>query len=500
MARLRTDVAVNLLGQGWAAAISLLFVPLFVARLGIEGYAVIALLPLCTSLIQVLDCGLALTLNREMARVSAIGTPTATRSAAWTLQAVHLSVGTLLGVATIALLPAVGLAWLQQPSLPRAAFREALVVLAIAVAVHWPIPLFQNGLMGLGRQSRVNGLIAINATILNVGAAAIITLWSPNPAAFLLWAAACALMHAIALALVFWRALPPARVRPKFEPDYLRSVLRFSGGAAGIGVTGVILTHLDRLVASRLLSLEQFGYYGLAVTIGRSVYLLIAPVFSAAFPRLSALIARKDYAGLSVVYSSATQVMCVAIFPLTAVVLWMGFDLAQAWLGDARTARAVSDIAAALAIGAAINGVMHMPYGLQLASGLTRLGLQINLALVAMSIPAAVFLCKQFGALGLALTWPLINAVYFLVGVPLTHRAVGFGRALPWFVGDVAPTVLVSFATVGAVHSVLGVGSTRLASTAAVLAGLVLGYAAAALAADRFRSQLLLWMRGRAVK
>lgn len=491
MARLRTAVAVNVLGQGWAAAISLSFVPFFVSRLGIEGYAVIALLPLCTALLQVFDGGLAMTLNREMARLSAVGSAAEMRSAAWNLQVVHLAAGGVLALAAIAFLPTVGIAWLQQPQIPRATLSEALLFLSVAVAVHWPIPLFQNGLMGLGRQSKVNGLLAANATVLNVGAAALVAAGSPTPSAFLLWATASALLHAATLAVIFWRCLPPADSRPEFEPRYLRSVLRFSSGAAGIGVTGVILTHLDRLVASRLLTLEQFGYYGLATTIGRSAYLLIAPVFSAVFPRLSALVARKDPASLAAVYSSATQMMCVAMLPLTAVVFWMGFDVAYAWLGDVAIANAVSAAAAALAVGAAINGVMHLPYGLQLAHGLTNLGLRINLVLVGVSVPAAILLCEAFGPMGLALTWPLVNIFYFVVGVPLTHRILNIDGTSSWVLRDVLPSAVMSFAAVGIAHGILRTGTTRIESASLVLVGLCLAYPAAAVAASKFRSQLL---------
>jgi len=491
MARLRTDVVANILGQGWAVAISLLFVPFFVSRLGIESYAIIALLPLCTALLQVLDGGLAVTLNREMARLAPSTAPHEARSTAWTLQVVHLSAGIFFGLSAIALLPMAGMAWLQPKEVSASELHGALLLLAITVALQWPIPFLQNGLMGLGRQPKVNGLLAVYSTVLNVGAAVLITFADSSVSTFLGWAGACAMMHSIALAIVFWRSLPCPIVPVHFEIRRLREVMSFSAGAAGIGITGVILTHFDRIVGSRLLTLEQFGYYGLAATVGRSAYLLIAPVFSATFPRLSALVARPDQAGMHTLYSSATQIMCVAIFPLTAVVVWMGFDLGYAWLGNASTAGAIAEVAAVLSIGAALNGVMHLPYGLQLAHGMTRLGLQINVALVALSLPVAVLLCRQFGPIGLAATWPLTNALYFMVGVPLTHRMTGFGRALSWIGQDILPAAIASFTTVGVIHAAMGSSQTRLGAITVLLCSLVAGYASTAVAATKVRQELI---------
>lgn len=489
MPRLRTDVVVNTLGQGWAVAISLLFVPFFVNRLGIEGYAVIALLPLATALIQVLDGGLALTLNREMARTAASGAPDQARSTAWTLQIVHLSAGVVVGLSTLALLPAAGMAWLQPKDMAAADLHVNLLLIAAAVALQWPIPLFQNGLMGLGKQAQVNGLLAVNSTVLNVGAAAWITFGSQTVSSYLMWAGACALLHSIALAIVFWRALPLASAPVCFELGRLRALWRFSGGAAGIGVTGVILMHVDRIVASRLLSLEQFGYYGLATTIGRSVYLLIAPVFSAVFPRLSALVARKDIAGLTALYSAGTQFMAVAIFPLTAIVFWMGFDLAFAWLGNAETARSITHAAALLALGAALNGVMNLPYALQLAWGLVRLGVGLNVMLIAVAVPAAFVLCLEFGPAGAAASWLLTMVIYFAAGVPLTHHMTRVGRPITWMLRDVLPPAAVSFASVGVVHAAVGSLSSRLDSAIALILAACIAYGLALLSAPILRRE-----------
>ena len=48
---------------------------------------------------------------------------------------------------------------------------------------------------------------------------------------------------------------------------------------------------MDKLVLSRLLSLEDFGYYSLAGVAAAGLQYLIAPFFSAAFPRFAQLIA-----------------------------------------------------------------------------------------------------------------------------------------------------------------------------------------------------------------
>lgn len=490
MATLSSDLAVSLVGQGWAAAVGLAFIPFYVAHLGIDGYALIALLPLLTAMCLVLDGGLALTLNREMARLRT-GEPAHVREVAAIIVVAHLLIGTLAGSALIALLPTLGAQWLQHDGTAAPALHKNLLLMAVTLVLQWPVPLLQNGLIGLGKQAFVNLSLATHATVLNVGAATLIVLHDPATETYLAWASACAVAHAIGLGLAFQRWLPAAPGPLKLRVSLLRQVAAFSGGAAGIGFAGVLLTHLDRLIASRLLTLEQFGYYSIAATVGRTVYLLIAPVHSAVFPRLTALVSSRDQVALEHAYSLGTQMMCVAVFPLAAVIVWMDSDLALAWLGDPRTAASVAGVAGIIAAGSALNGLMHLPFALQLAHGHTKPALLISMGLLAGALPTAYALFSLLGPIGLAATWLLLNVVYALVGAPLTQAIVGRGSVLQWVRNDVAGPLAAAFSSVGVAHALLGDATARGGSAIDVLIGLAVGFVFTILAAPRVRTSML---------
>ncbi len=495
MPRLRSDVIANLLGQGWAVLVGLLFVPFFLGQLGAERFALIALLPVATALTQVLDFGLAVTLNRQLARSLAADAGSA-RATAITLGALHLAIGAVVCALALGLGATVGPAWLNAPAqMGRAEFERAVLLLAIAAVLQWPLPLFQNGMMGLGRQARVNALLAVHATVANAGAALLVLSLDATLTVYLIWFAACAAVHTAVAGCMLWRALPAATGRVRFDPALLRSSWQFSGGAAGIGITGVLLIHADRLIASRLLTLEQFGYYGVASTIGRSLYLLIAPVYSAVFPRLSGLVAQSDVARAAALYSSASQLMAFAIAPPAAVIFWLGFDAAHAWLGSTAAAQAVAALAAALALGSMFNGFMNLPYARQLAHGVTRIGLGTNLLLLAVSLPAAFALHGAFGAVGVASTWLVINVLYFAVGTPLTHYVLRVPGAAHWALVDVLPPTIAAFAIAGAFHAAVGAGGSRIGSGLLVGTALVLSYASALLVAPAVRREAVALVR-----
>jgi O-antigen/teichoic acid export membrane protein len=490
MARLRRDLLASLLGQGWAVAIGLLFVPFFVSRLGVDGYGLIALLPLFAALYFVLDCGLAITMDREMARLKSISPATASDTA-WTIVVAHLALGVPLAVAVTLVLPAVGPQWLRHEGTATTDLQRTLHYMALALTLQWPVPLLQHGLMGLGRQTLVNGILAAHATALNIGAALLVVHYQPSVPTYFQWASLCAVVHVAVLGLAFKRSLPAAPGPVRVTLARLRHIASFSGGAAGIGLTSVLITHVDRLLASRFLSLEQFGYYSIAATLGRSVHLLIAPIHSALFPRLTALAGGTERAALANLYALGTQTMSVAILPLAAVIVWMDFELAYGWLGDAAVAAGIVGIAGFIAAGSALNGLMHVPFALQLAHGKTRPGLAISIGLLLVSLPSAILLFEGFGPIGLAATWLVLNALYAAVGVPLTHRITRLGTATRWVRDEVALPLVAAFGSVGLLHMFIGHGTSRFASLAIVALALGIGYLAAIVSASRVRTALV---------
>jgi O-antigen/teichoic acid export membrane protein len=154
------------------------------------------------------------------------------------------------------------------------------------------------------------------------------------------------------------------------------------------------------------------------------------------FPRFSALAAGTQDA-LKDLYYRCTQLMAVLILPLAAVLALFSTEILQLWTRNAEVARNAGPIMALLVVGSALNGLMTLPYALQLAHGWTSIGLRIAVFLLIISVPAVWLMAKYYGAVGAAFVWPGLNGIYMLVGVPLTHRRLLKGGAWRWL-GEVS--------------------------------------------------------------
>ena len=269
-------------------------------------------------------------------------------------------------------------------------------------------------------------------------------LFSPTITAFFAWQVLVGAVNVAIVTILMWRSLPHRDRAPRFDFGLLRSVWKFAAGMGGLGLSAIILTQLDKVILSKLLSLEMFGYYTLAGVLGRSLYVLITPVFNAFSPRFSTLVARDDEDALKRLYHRGSQLMATLVIPVAAVVSFFAYDVLVLWTGSAETARNAAPVASVLVIGTALNGLMNLPYALQLAYGWTQIGLYINSFFITI-----VYATLHYGPVGAAAVWVALNTIYMLAGVPLTHRRLLKGEAWHWFRDDICPPLLATLLVVG---------------------------------------------------
>jgi O-antigen/teichoic acid export membrane protein len=494
MSRVRSNVVANIAGQSTSILLSLLCTPFYIKLLGIEAYGLLAFFLLVQTIAVVLDFGLGGTLTREVARHRAAvshAEAVSFRSFVVTLERWYWTLGAALGLTLLFVLPEMVHWWLRPQAITEPEMTAAARTFALLAALQWPSVFYQSALSGMQRQVALNAINIPFATLGSLGGVLFIWLGPRSVAALLGWQAACACASLLVTYAYFWRNIGFERHATAARLDVLSRHWRFSAGLSGISVTGLILMHTDKLLLSRLLPLQAFAHYSLAVTVAKGLYVLISPVFSAYFPRLSSLAAKGDEDSLRACYHTATQLMAALILPLALVIAFFPDELARLWLRDAALAAEIGPLATWLVVGTCLNGLMNIPFALQLARGRTRIGLLINVALVALIVPSTIYAATQYGAIGGAAMWAILNAIYLAVGLPVTHRLLLRDSLTQWLTQDVLPPFVASLMVVVAARILLPAES----GTAVVVVTLVVCWLLAAAAAFASARQTRLWVQ-----
>lgn len=450
MSIIKQNIIANFGGNVWTGLMGLVFVPLYIHFMGIEAYGLVGIFAGLQAIFALLDMGLSNTLNREMARLSIQNDKSQVmRDLVRTLEIPYWAVGLLIAGIVILAAPFIAFRWVNVQELSPQTVQTAVMIMGFSIAFQWPLTFYSGGLMGLQRQVLLNTVNALMATFRAIGAVLVLWLISPTVEAFFSWQIVISLCHTSLMAFFLWRSLPGSPGKPRFQHELFLMIWRFAAGVTGITVLATLLTQADKIILSRMLSMEMFGYYTLAHVMAMTLYRFIGPVFSAVYPRFTNLVALQKEQELKTLYHMSAQLVSVLVLPTAIVVALFSKEILLLWTQNPMTAGKSYLLVSILVIGTALNGIMNIPYALQLASGWTRLAFWVNLISVLVLVPLMIFLAKYFGALGAASVWVILNGGYVLFAVQIMHRRLLPTEKWRWYLQDVGLPLGASFLVAG---------------------------------------------------
>src|SRR5215475_4531068 len=442
---IRKNIAANFVSQGLTIALAFAFVPVIIRFLGIAAYALIGFSATLQSLFVILDLGLSSTLNREMASLSAQpDSAREMRDVLRTFEVVYWFVAALIATVVVLSAPYVAHHWMRSSQLSAEAIQSAIKIMGMMLAIQWPFSLYSGGLLGLQKQVFLSGLNAAYAVLRNVGAVLILWLVSPTVQAFFLWQIVTALLQTTVALLGLWNAMPYTACRAKFRFELIHQSRHFAAGMTGISLTVLLITQLDKIILSKTLSLEAFGYYVLAGSVATAPFFLVGPVFAALYPHFTQLVAVGAHERLRAVYHQSCQFLAAVTLPVAAVVSVFAGDILFVWTNNRTIAAQAHLILTLLAFGSVPNGLMALPYALQLAHGWTGLSLYINVVAISVLVPLMAVMSFWYGATGAASVSIVINVACLVAGIHFMHRRLLKGQRLQWYLGDILPAFVSS--------------------------------------------------------
>lgn len=443
MPLVRHNIIANYSGRILTGLLSLAFVPLYIKLMGVEVYGLLGIFMSLSALLALLDMGLSATLSRELSRLSTVDdSAQEARNLVRTFEVVYWGAGVLIGSAVVLLAPLIARYWISSSAVSRETVEYSLMIMGMSIAFQWPGGLYSGGLMGLQRQVALNVIRSLMVALQHVGALLVLLLISPTILAFFFWQSFAGLLTTIALGAWVWRSLPESRLVAKFERFLLLKNWRFATGMTGISLVSISLTQLDKIVLSKMLSLETFGYYMVAFNVANSLNNFVIPIYSALLPKFTQLVASGEMSGLASLYHKGTRLLSTLMMPVAITVIFFSNEILALWLNDPLVSENSQPILVLLMVGTAINAIMVMPFALQLAHGWTRFSIYKNLIASAFLVPLLLALVDLYKGIGAAIVWLILNLGYLAIEVPIMHRRLLKGEMRIWYRRDIIRPLL----------------------------------------------------------
>ncbi len=196
----------------------------------------------------------------------------------------------------------------------------------------------------------------------------------------------------------------------------------------------------DKLILSKIISLDVFAYYTLARNSLSQIPSTVcsAPIHQALFPRLSQLIAQGKAEQLTRTYHLASQLAAIFVLPAALILFRFPEQCAFVWLDNSNQAEQMAPLLRLLVIGGALSGICFLPHCLLMAHGDVTFALKINLIFLSLVGPMTGLLALKFGARGGCFSWALLNTGYLIAYIPGVHRRIFPRENFRWFLKCVA--------------------------------------------------------------
>ena len=456
MSLVKRNVLANLAGGALITVLTAIITPLQINILGLASFGIVSFISTLQIAFALFDLGLSSTIARELAIDSSLNKMKSAqllRTASTIFWFIAIAIGALIA----SLSSEISQRWFSEQNVGIQNIEQSLQVIALFLALRWPVSLYTGVLIGLQRMDLLNAVKVVTVSVRLIGGVVVLLHWRTLNS-FLIWTAISALIEVLSYWLICRWVHPTLPWRFGISFSDLQRVWRFSATMNGLAIMSILVGQADRLLISNNLTLKDLGSYSLAYNAAAIMPALISAISTAVLPSFTEAYGVASKVTLLHRIENASRFIMFAIGLVTGCLVFFGKQLLTLWVNpDAAAAAAVP--LAWLAIGFFGSAATSNAYQLTVASGRAYFALRISVLTALPYFVVLYVLISLIGIAGAALAWLLLNLVYVLYLVPKVYKDILGEPVTPFLLQVLVPFGLLVFCTFGLAHVILGESS-----------------------------------------
>lgn len=456
---LKKNIIANYASQIYITVVGVLTLPLYIKYMGAEAYGLVGFFAMLQAWFALLDLGLTPTIARETAKFKAGGYDALHyRQLFRALNLLFFGIAIIGGTLLFFNAETIGHHWLKIEKLSIVEVNFALQVMAVSVALRWMTGLYRGVVSGSELLVWLSGFNAFIATLRFLVIFPALWHFGATSTVFFSFQFFVAIVEYCGLFLKSRSLLPKLDKTQSigFSIKPIKNVLQFSLGIALTSGLWVLVTQTDKLIMSKLLTLEEYGYFTLAVLVASGIMMISAPISSSIMPRMTKLYEEGKQDELIALYRKSTQLVTVIAGSIAIILAGFSGTILYLWTGNKHVAETAAPILTLYAIGYGVLAVSAFPYYLQYAMGKMRLHVIGSILYVAVLLPVLFLATEQCGMIGAGYAWVIVNVTYLLGYTQIVHCKYTPNIHLSWLMRDIGVIVVFSVLAYLSVTQVIG--------------------------------------------
>ena len=218
-----------------------------------------------------------------------------------------------------------------------------------------PCGLYMNALIGFQKHATFSILAAAFGSIRTFGVLPFL-LYYEDVRIFFLWQILWAIIQVIIIKVILFISFQ--RISPipaSFSLDMLLKIKSYLGGMFLITALSLAVSQVDKIILSKILTLENFAYYMLAFTVSLSLSRLTTPIIQVFWPQFSSLSKESQNFQLNAKFLECIELLSIALIPLTVIIFIYSEPLLFLWTSDLEITKNTKTLLSILIIGTSLS-------------------------------------------------------------------------------------------------------------------------------------------------
>lgn len=412
----RRNIFANYVGAATMVAAPVMALPWYLSILGPKQFGLISFVTALQAFLGLLDSGISQVSMREFS-VRMNETKEGRHGAATLLfgfERIYWIVAICAGIITLFFSGFISSHWLVLDAEFNALGVAAVCGAAVIFTAQFPGTLYRSFLAGAQAQVTLNAIAVTGLLVRHVGGVILLAIW-PQLLTYLVWQAGVAALETVVRHHFAWKIVGIKRADITWNSAGLSSIWPAVAKMSGAVILGALTVQMDKIILSRMLPIEQFGYYAIASTISQGVLNLIYPLVQAISPRMMQLTLEPmalRALNIKLARSIAFMVIASAAGYIVAGEWVLGF-----WLRDPAAVATVHPLLSILLIGSALNAFYHVGYFNWVANGQARRILLVNGVSLVVCLMVTPPLVSWQGMIGATFGFLAMNAIGLLISL-----------------------------------------------------------------------------------
>lgn len=441
MNKVTKNIIANYLGKLWGFVSIFIFVRFYIDLLGIESYAIINFYAVILGLLVFADGGLTATLTRELARDISIFEKS---NLVYTLERIYIGICIAIIIVILFSADIISQNFLNSKHYPPSEIAYYIRLMGVGVAFQLFSTLYDGGLQGLQHQVLTNKIKVI-WSVFRSGVVLLPLYLYPRLDIYFWWQIVCNIILILVLRNKLYNLLLKERLF--FSIQLLKDNYKYALGMMGIAFISAINIQIDKIVTSKYLSVELFGYYSIASLLAQLPIMIVTPIIIAVFPILALFVSQYDQSSIVKSFHKYSFLITVIVAPIVFCIALYSVPLVTLWTGNSDIARSVDYVVKILIIGGFFLCLQLIPFYLALANGFTKINLYTGICGLVIIIPLMIYLISHYGMIGAAIPWMIVNiGGFFFIGFYSVNKFLK-GQVLYWWIWDVFFPTIISVVT-----------------------------------------------------